>query len=93
MSCNFLGIVNICVRNRHCANHALLGESGGMLPPPPEIFEKNSCPETESGGFWQLSDYPTLVFKITAFNICKCILEQGFKVIIYVLFRYYFTVY
>ena len=26
------------------------------MPPP----EKNSCPEIESGGFWQLVDYPTL---------------------------------
>ena len=29
------GIVNICVRNKSCANHALLGGSGGMPPPPP----------------------------------------------------------
>ena len=29
--------------------------------------EKNSCPEIESGGFWQLADYPTLVFKIIVF--------------------------
>ena len=27
----------------------------------------NSCPEIESGGFWQLADYSTLMFKITAF--------------------------
>ena len=40
----------------------LLGGSGGMPPP-----RKLSCPETESGEFWQLADYPTLVFKITAF--------------------------
>ena len=54
----FLGIVNVCMRNRHCANHALLGRSGFFL---------DSCPETESGGFWQLVDYPTLVFNIAAF--------------------------
>ena len=28
---------------------------------------KNGCPEIESGGFWQLADYPTLVFRIRAF--------------------------
>ena len=48
------------------------------MPPPPEIFVKSSYPEIKSDGFWQLADYPTLVFT------CKCILEQeslGFKVI------------
>ena len=43
-----------------------------------ETFVKNSYPEIKSDGFWQLADYPTLVFT------CKCIQEQellGFKVI------------
>ena len=40
---------------------------GGLGHASPEKFRKNSCPEIESGGFWQLADYPTLVFKITAF--------------------------
>ena len=26
---HFFGIVNICMQNRHCANHAFLGGSGG----------------------------------------------------------------
>ena len=46
--------------------------------PTPENFVKNSYPEIKSDEFWQLADYPTLVFT------CKCILEQeslGFKVI------------
>ena len=43
--------------------------SGGM--PPQRIFEKNSFPEIGSGGFWQLADYPTLAFKITAFAIAN----------------------
>ena len=52
-----------CVRNRRwCKSHP----SGGLgaCPPPQENFEKNSCPEIKSGGFWQLADYPILVFKI-----------------------------
>ena len=40
------------------------------MPPPPDFFVKNSSPEIKSDGFWQLADYPTLVFT------CKCILEQ-----------------
>ena len=46
--------------------------------PPSEMFVKNSYSEIKSDGFWQLADYPTLVFT------CKCIQEQeslGFKVI------------
>ena len=55
-----------------------LGGSGGM---PPQKCLENSCPETESGWFWQLADYPILVFKIIQhFNTYKCILEQAFKV-------------
>ena len=58
---HFFGIVNVCMQNnRHCANHAVWGHA----PP-----EKNSCPETESGGFWQLADYPTLVLKLQRFNL------------------------
>ena len=34
---HFFGIVNLCMRNRHCANLALLGGSGGM--PPQKMFE------------------------------------------------------
>ena len=46
--------------------------------PPSETFVKNSYPEINSDGFWQLADYPILVFT------WKCIQEQeslGFKVI------------
>ena len=46
--------------------------------PPSETFVKNSSLEINSDGFWQLADYPILVFT------CKCIEEQeslGFKVI------------
>ena len=32
---------------------------------PPRNVLKNSCLEIESGGFWQLADYPTLVSKTT----------------------------
>ena len=55
----FFGIVNMYVKQTLCKSCP----SRGHAPPP----EKNSCPETESGGFWQLADYLTLVFKITAF--------------------------
>ena len=34
---------------------------------PTRKFLKNGCLEIESGGFWQLADYPTLVFRIRAF--------------------------
>ena len=37
--------------------------------PPQNFFIKNSYPEMKSDGFWQLADYPTLVFTY------KCILE------------------
>ena len=50
-----------------------------MPPPPPKKnkkIKKNSCPEIESGGFWQLADYPTLVFKIKA-----CLIGTGVVVI------------
>ena len=61
---------------------ALLG--GGWGYAPTEICRKYSCPEIESGGFWQLADYPTHVFKITAFF--NLVIENwnkyhGFKVI------------
>ena len=55
---HFLGI---CVQNRTCANHTLPARGvWGHAPP-----EKFSCPEIASGGFWQLADYPTFVFKMT----------------------------
>ena len=64
---HFLGIENVCETDVG-ANHTLQGGLGACPPSPPESFEeKNSCPEIESGGFWQLADYPILVFKITAF--------------------------
>ena len=44
------------------------------MPPPRKFFEKFGCQEIESGGFWQLADYPTLVFRIRAFLNLK--LEQ-----------------
>ena len=36
---HFFGIVNVCMQNRHRANHALLGGSGGM-PPPRKVLKK-----------------------------------------------------
>ena len=50
---------------------------------PQKIFEKNTCPETESGGSWRLADSPTPCVQNYSINTksCKCILEQGFKVI------------
>ena len=66
----FFGIVNRCAQNRQHENHTLIG---GLGP------QKNNGPEIGSGGlwlasnsglpgfkarFWQVADYPTLVFKI-----------------------------
>ena len=52
--------VNRHAQNRRYAKHALLGGVGTCS------FEENSCPEIESGGGWQLADFPVLVFKTTA---------------------------
>ena len=52
----FLGIVNVCVKHKLCK----LCPSRGVWGHAPQ----NSCPEIESGGFWQLADS---VFKITTF--------------------------
>ena len=38
-----------------------------MPPPPPPPPQETWPPEIESGGVWQLADYPTLVFRIRAF--------------------------
>ena len=48
----FLGIVNVCtgMRNRYCANHALLGGSGDM-PPPRNFFEKIAALRLNLVGF------------------------------------------
>ena len=45
------------------------------------LKKKNSCPEIDSGGFWQLADYPMLCVQNHSIliNTCKCILEQDFK--------------
>ena len=50
----FFGIVNLC-EIVVVQIMPFWGGSGSM--PPQKRFEKNSCPEIESGGFWQL---PTL---------------------------------
>ena len=42
-----------------CSSRGVWGHAS-----PPGNF---GCPEIESGGFWQLADYPTLVFRIRAF--------------------------
>ena len=39
--------------------------------------QKISCPETEPGGFCQLADYPTLVFKLTLVNVYGLCLGGG----------------
>ena len=49
--------------------------------PPRNFLKKIAALRLNLVGFWQLADYPTLVFKITAFYTYKCILEQDFKVI------------
>ena len=41
-----------------------VAKDGEIMPAP----RKDGCPEIESGGFWQLADYPTLVFRIRAFS-------------------------
>ena len=43
------GLVSICMRNRHCANRALLGGSGGM--PPQKNFEKIAALRLNLVGF------------------------------------------
>ena len=39
-------------------------EIGGLGACPKKSLE-NTCPEIDSGGFWHLADYPTLVSKTT----------------------------
>ena len=57
---HFFGIVNICMRNRHCVNLALLGGSGGMPPPPPpqKMFEKIAALGLNLVGFGSYSQLP-----------------------------------
>ena len=43
------------------------------MPPPPHL--KHSCPQIGSDGYWQLADYPTLVFEIIAFQQCNCFID------------------
>ena len=57
----------MCVEQKLCKSRPSRGVWGHA---PQKTFEKiAACPEIESGGFWQLhvADYPTPVFKITAF--------------------------
>ena len=50
----FFGIVNItCVKQRLCKSRPCGGVWVHASPP-----ENLCCPEIESGGFWQLADYP-----------------------------------